>query len=72
MNMSEVSQKLKKCAKADKLDVASSILYGEVDMIVECAKRLLGKVPDFDVIFSAETRGTPLAYEQDKVLRAVS
>ena len=62
-SMAEASQKLKKCAPIDKLDVASSILYGEAEMIVESAKRLLAKLPDFDVIFSAETKGTPLAYE---------
>ena len=63
LKVAELNEELKRCAAADKLDIASSILYGEVEIIVESAKRLLKKLPEFDLIFSAETKGTPLAYE---------
>ena len=63
LKVAELNDQLKKCAAADMLDIASSILYGEVEIIVESAKRLLEKLPEFDIIFSAETKGTPLAYE---------
>ncbi|SHM64194.1 DUF5131 family protein [Ruminococcus flavefaciens] len=63
LKVAELNDELKRCAAADKLDIAASILYGEVEIIVESAKRLLEKMPEFDLIFSAETKGTPLAYE---------
>lgn len=63
LKVAELNEQLKKCAAADMLDIASSILYGEVEIIVESARRLLEKLPEFDIIFSAETKGTPLAYE---------
>ena len=63
LKMAELYDELKECASADKLDIAASILYSEVEIIVESAKRLIKKLPEFDVIFSAETKGTPLAYE---------
>ena len=63
LKVAELNEQLKKCDAADMLDIASSILYGEVEIIVESARRLLEKLPEFDIIFSAETKGTPLAYE---------
>ncbi|SEH42815.1 Adenine/guanine phosphoribosyltransferase [Ruminococcus flavefaciens] len=63
VKIAELNDELKRCAPADRLDIAASILYGEVEIIAENAKRLLERMPEFDLIFSAETKGTPLAYE---------
>ena len=38
-------------------------MVSDVELAVACATELLKKVPDFDVILTAETKGIPLAYE---------
>ena len=63
MKIAEMNRKLKKCAVSDKLDIAAFIMFGDVEITVESAKRLLDKSPDFDIILTAETKGIPLAYE---------
>lgn len=63
LKIGELNRRLKKCPVSDKLDIAAFIMLGDVSITVECAKRLLEKAPDFDVILTAETKGIPLAYE---------
>lgn len=47
----------------DSLQIAAFIMFSDVEITVECAKALLKKAPDFDVIITAECKGIPLAYE---------
>lgn len=47
----------------DSLQIAAFIMFGDVEITVECAKELLQKAPDFDIIITAECKGIPLAYE---------
>ena len=63
MQIAGLTRKLKKCAVSDTLDIAAFIMLGDVEVTVESAKALLKKVPDFDIILTAECKGIPLAYE---------
>ncbi|MBQ8928439.1 MAG: adenine phosphoribosyltransferase [Oscillospiraceae bacterium] len=63
MTVAGLPRKLKKCAVNDKLDIAAFIMFSDVEVTVESAKQLLAKVPEFDVILTAESKGIPLAYE---------
>ena len=47
----------------DDLDIAAFIMFSDVEMTVACARELLKKAPDFDVLVTAEAKGIPLAYE---------
>ena len=47
----------------DSLQIAAFIMFGDVEITVECARALLQKAPDFDIIITAECKGIPLAYE---------
>ena len=38
-------------------------MFNDVEVTVACARELLKKAPDFDVIITAESKGIPLAYE---------
>ena len=51
------------CPVSDKLDIAAFIMFSDVELTVKCAEELLKKVPDFDVILTAECKGIPLGYE---------
>lgn len=63
MKIAGLDRRLRKCAVSDKLDIAAFIMFGDVEVTVESASQLLAKVPDFDVIMTAESKGIPLAYE---------
>jgi adenine phosphoribosyltransferase len=45
------------------MSIAVFIMFSDVEMTVRCAGELLKKVPEFDVILTAEAKGIPLAYE---------
>lgn len=54
------------CAVSDTLDIAAFIMFSDVEMTVACAQELAKKVPDYDLIVTAESKGIPLAYELAK------
>lgn len=43
--------------------IAALILFGDVELTTHCAKELLKKAPEFDIILTAEAKSIPLAYE---------
>lgn len=47
----------------EKISIAGFIMFSDVELTVACATELLKKVPEFDVIITAESKGIPLAYE---------
>ncbi len=63
MKIAGLDRDLRKCPVNDKLDIAAFIMFSDVEVTVESAKQLLAKVPEFDVILTAESKGIPLAYE---------
>ena len=54
------------CPLNDKLSIAGFIMFSDVELTVNCAAELLKKVPRFDVIITAESKGIPLAYEMSR------
>ena len=43
--------------------IAAFILFGDVEITKHAAAELLRQAPDFDIIFTAEAKSIPLAYE---------
>ena len=54
------------CPVNDKLDIAGFVIFSDVELTIACAEELLKKVPDFDVLLTAESKGIPLAYEMSR------
>lgn len=48
---------------SDDLQIAAFVLFHEVEMTQLAAKELLARAPEFDLIFTAEAKSIPLAYE---------
>ncbi len=48
------------------LYIGAFILFGDVELTVACAKELLKKAPEYDVMITAESKGIPLVYEMTK------
>ena len=54
---------LLRCPISEKLDIAAFILFGDVEITVHSAQKLLEKLPEFDFIVTPEAKSIPLAYE---------
>jgi len=63
MTIAGLERELPICPINDKLDIAAFIMFSDVEVTVASASELLKKVPEFDVILTAESKGIPLGYE---------
>lgn len=68
LNVAGLTRELKICPVNDKLDIAAFIMFSDVEMTVATATELIKKVPECDVIITAESKGIPLAYEMARQL----
>ncbi len=67
LHVAGVVRELPICPINDKLYIAAFVMFSDVELTEACAKALLLKVPDFDVIVTAESKGIPLAYEMSRI-----
>lgn len=51
------------CPVNDSLYIAGFVIFGDVELTRACARDLLKKAPEFDLIITAESKGIPLAHE---------
>ena len=63
MNIAGVERALPLCPLNDKLQIGAFVMFSDVELTVACAKALLEKAPEYDVLITAESKGIPLAYE---------
>ena len=63
MTIAGITRELPMFPINDDLWIAAFIMFGDVEITVESAKALAKKVPEFDIIITAEAKGIPLAYE---------
>lgn len=66
LHVAGLTRELPICKINDDLSIAAFIMFGDVELTVACAAELLKKVPAFDVIFTAEAKAIPLAYEMSR------
>lgn len=50
------------------LSIASFVILGDTELIRKAAKELVEKLPEIEVIVTAEAKGIPLAYEISRLL----
>lgn len=63
MTIAGLERELPLCPLNEKLDIAAFVMFSDVEITVAAAAELLKKLPDFDVILTAESKGIPLGYE---------
>ena len=63
VDIAGMERDLLRCPISDKLDIAAFILFGDVEITVHSAEKLLEKLPEFDYIVTPEAKSIPLAYE---------
>lgn len=63
MTIAGCRRKLPLCPINATTNIAGFVMFGDVEITVKCASALLAQAPDFDIIFTAESKGIPLAFE---------
>ncbi|MEA5050238.1 MAG: phosphoribosyltransferase family protein [Oscillospiraceae bacterium] len=66
LHVAGLTRQLPICKVNDDLSIAAFIMLSDVELTIRCAEELLKKVPDFDVLVTAEAKGIPLAYEMSR------
>ncbi len=63
INIEGLDRELQKFPVNDKMDIAAFIMFGDVEVTEVAARELLKRVPEHDVVVTAEAKGIPLCYE---------
>ena len=63
MQIAGLKRALPLCRVTDDLYIGAFVIFGDVELTVACAKALLEKAPEYDVLITAESKGIPLCYE---------
>ena len=63
MNIAGIDRSLPLCRVTDDLYIAAFVIFGDVELTSACAKALLEKAPEHDIMITAESKGIPLIYE---------
>lgn len=66
LQVAGLTRQLPLCPINDKTSIAAFIMFSDVELTVACATELLKRVPQHDVILTAESKGIPLAYEMSR------
>lgn len=66
LTVAGVTRELPLCPVNENLDIAAFVMFGDVEITIACAKALLEKCPDFDILITVESKGIPLAYEMSR------
>lgn len=66
MNIAGLERELPLCKVNDELYIAAFIMFGDIEITKACAKELLKKAPEFDIMITAESKGLPLIYEMTR------
>ena len=66
LHVAGLTRELPICKVNDHMDIAAFIMFSDVELTIACARDLLKKCPEFDVILTAEAKGIPLAYEMSR------
>ena len=65
MKIAGLTRQLPLCKVTDDLYIGAFIMFSDVEITKACAAELLKKAPEFDILITAESKGIPLAYNND-------
>lgn len=66
MHIAGLERELPLCPVSDSLDIASFIIFGDVELTVKCAEALIPLLPEHDIMLTAEAKSIPLIHELAK------
>jgi len=68
MNVAGLDRDLPLCPLNDKLMIGAFVIFGDMELTTACAKALLERIPEHDVMITAESKGIPLICEMSRLL----
>jgi adenine phosphoribosyltransferase len=63
LNVAGVERTLPLCSISDELKIAAFVILGDVELTSACARELIKKLPEHDIMITAEAKGIPLIHE---------
>ena len=63
MDIAGLKRDLPLCKVNDDLYIGAFVIFGDVELTVHAARKLLEKAPEYDYMISAEAKGIPLIHE---------
>lgn len=63
LNVAGTERELELFPVSDNLSIAAFILFGDVELTVNCASELIKKAPEHDILVTAEAKSIPLIHE---------
>lgn len=68
MNIAGLTRKLPIVRVSDRLEIASFVILGDSELVLKAAEELKGRLPEVDVLITAEAKGIPLVQELSRLL----
>ncbi len=63
LSVAGLTRDLPLCKVTDDLYIGAFVIFGDVELTVNCARDLLKIAPEHDIMITAESKGIPLVYE---------
>ena len=67
MNIAGLDRELPLCPLNEKLMIGAFVIFGDPELTTACAKELLARCPEHDVLITAESKGIPLVCEMARM-----
>ena len=67
MTIAGLERNLPLCPISDRLMIGAFVIFGDMELTTACAKALLARCPDHDVLVTAESKGIPLVCEMARL-----
>ena len=67
MNVAGLERDLPICPLNDKLMIGAFVIFGDMELTTACAKALVARIPEHDVMITAESKGIPLICEMSRL-----
>ena len=67
MNIAGLDRDLPLCPISDKLMIGAFVIFGDPELTTACARELLARCPEHDVLITAESKGIPLICEMARL-----
>ena len=69
LHVAGLERKLPIIRISDNLSIASFVILGDTELVVKTAPLIADKLPEVEVVITAEAKGIPLIYEISKLLQ---
>ena len=68
IDIAGLSRDLPLCPLNDRMKIGAFVLFGDVELTEHCARELCKKVPEHDVMITAESKGIPLVCAMARIM----